>query len=216
MIYKTSDIVNKYRGFVLTTSLQKRIKSAFHATTLLRTRDLTGYGFNRVQVRQAVEAGLLERAGRGLYRRPGARVTQHHTLAEVAKRIPNGVICLLSALRYHGLTTQSPHEVWVAIDHKAWAPRLENVGLRVFRFSGSALRKGVETHAVEGVSMRVYSPAKTVADCFKFRHKIGIDIALEALRETWRARRATMKDLEHHARVDRVAKVMRPYLESLT
>ncbi|HEX9784197.1 MAG TPA: hypothetical protein VGA56_15880 [Opitutaceae bacterium] len=177
---------------------------------------MTARGLNRAQVRQAVQAGLLEQAGRGLYRPPGADITRHHTLAEVAKRIPNGVICLLSALSYHDLTTQSPHEVWLALDHKAWSPRSENVGLRVFRFSGPALSEGVETHTIEGVPVRVYSPAKTVADCFKFRHKIGIDVALEALRETWRARRATMQDLEHHARVDRVAKVMRPYLESLT
>ncbi len=197
-------------------SFQKRIKDAFHATTLLRARDLTALGINRGQMRQAVQMGLLEQAGRGLYRPPGADITQHHTLAEVAKRIPNGVICLLSALSYHGLTTQSPHEVWLALDHKAWSPRSENVGLRVLRFSGLALSEGVESHTVEGVPLRVYSPAKTVADCFKFRHKIGIDVALEALREVWRARRATMKDLDHHARIDRVSKVMRPYLESLT
>lgn len=197
-------------------SLQKRIKNAFHATTLLRARDLTARGLNRVQMRQAVQAGLLEQAGRGLYRPPGADITQHHTLAEVAKRIPNGVICLLSALSYHNLTTQSPHEVWLALDHKAWSPRSGNVRLRVFRLSGAALREGVETHLVEGIPVRVYNPAKTVVDCFKFRHKIGIDVALEALRETWRARRATMKELEQYARVDRVAKVMQPYLESLT
>lgn len=197
-------------------SLQKRLKGVFRATTLLRSRDLMAQGFNRVQVREAVQAGLLEQAGRGLYRPPGADITRHHSLVEVAKRIPNGVICLLSALSYHGLTTQSPHEVWLALDHKAWKPRSENVGLRIFRFSGSALSEGVESHTVEGVPLRVYSPAKTVADCFKFRYKIGIDVALEALRETWRARRATMTDIEHHARVDRVSKIMRPYLESLT
>lgn len=197
-------------------SLQKRIKGAFHATTLLRARDLTALGINRSQARQAVQAGLLEQAGRGLYRPPNADITRHHTLVEVAKRIPNGVICLLSALSYHGLTTQSPHEVWLALDHKAWNPRSENVGLRVFRFSGAALSEGIENHTVEGVLLRVYSPAKTVADCFKFRHKIGIDVALEALRETWRERRATMKDIEHYARINRVSKVMLPYLESLT
>lgn len=196
--------------------LQKRIGKAFRTTTLLRARDLTARGLNRVQMRQAVEAGLLEQAGRGLYRLPGADITQHHTLAEIARRIPHGVICLLSALSYHNLTTQNPHEVWLALDHKAWAPRSERVRLRVFRLSGPALTEGVEIHTVEGVPLRVYSPAKTVADCFKFRNKIGIDVALEALRETWRARRATMKELEHHARVDRVAKVMQPYLESLT
>lgn len=197
-------------------SLNERISQAFQATTLLRARDLTTRGMNRVQLRQAVQAGLLEQAGRGLYRLPGADITEHHTLAETAKRIPNGVICLLSALRFHGLTTQGPHEVWVAVDHKAWSPRAENVGLRVVRLSGRALTEGVENHTVEGVPLRVYSPAKTVADCFKFRNKIGVDVAIEALRETWRERRATMKDLEYHARINRVANVMRPYLEGLT
>ena len=199
-----------------TSSLKERINQAFQATTLLRARELTMHGINRAQLRQAVQTGQLEQAGRGLYRFPGADITQHHTLAETAKRIPNGVICLLSALRFHGLTTQSPHEVWVAVHHKAWSPRAENVGLRVVRLSGRTLTEGVESHLVEGVPLRVFSPAKTVADCFKFRHKIGVDVAIEALRETWRERRATMKDLEHHARIDRVSNVMRPYLESLT
>jgi len=195
---------------------QKRLRAAFKGTTLLRTRDLTARGFDRVQLREAVKAGLLEHAGRGLYRPPGADITEHHTLAEVAKRVPNGVICLLSALRFHGLTTQSPHEVWITIPHKAWHPRLDTVGLRVMRSSGAALHEGVETHVVEGVPVKIYHPAKTVADCFKFRNKIGLDVALEALREVWRARRVTMDELEHYARIDRVARIMNPYLASLT
>ena len=117
---------------------QNRLRAAFEGTTLLRTRDLTARGFDRVQLRQAVEKGLLELAGRGLYRPPEADITEHHTLAEVAKRVPDGVICLLSALRFHGLTTQSPHQVWITIPHKAWHPRLDNVGLRVMRSSGAS------------------------------------------------------------------------------
>lgn len=195
---------------------QKHLRTAFKGTTLLRTRDLTARGFDRVQLRQAVEAGLIEHAGRGLYRPSGADITEHHTLAEVAKRVPNGIICLLSALRFHGLTTQSPHEVWITIPHKAWHPRLDNVGLRVMRSSGAALIEGIETHVIEGVPVKIYHPAKTVADCFKFRNKIGLDVALEALREVWRARRVTMNELEHYARIDRVARVMAPYLVSLT
>lgn len=196
-------------------AVKKRFKAAFRGTTLLRSRDLAGQGFNRVQLREAVQAGLLERPGRGLYRLPGAAITENHTLAEVAKQIPNGVVCLLSALNFHRLTTQNPHEVWLAIGHKSWRPRTRHVGLRIVRLSGLALHEGVETRTVEGVRLRIYNPAKTVADCFKFRNKIGLDVALEALRETWRARRATMKELEHYARVDRVANVMRPYFESL-
>lgn len=195
---------------------QNRLRAAFEGTTLLRTRDLTARGFDRVQLRQAVEKGLLELAGRGLYRPPEADITEHHTLAEVAKRVPDGVICLLSALRFHGLTTQSPHQVWITIPHKAWHPQLDNVGLRVMRSSGAALSEGVETHVIEGVPVKIYQPAKTVADCFKFRNKIGLDVALEALREVWRARRVTMTELEHYARIDRMARVMNPYLASLT
>ena len=197
-------------------TVQKRLQDAFRGTTLMRSRDLTAQGFNRVHLPQAVQAGLLEPAGRGLYRPPGADITEKHTLAEIGKQVPNGIICLLSALSFHRLTTQNPHKVWLALGHKSWSPRGHNVGLRIVRLSGPALHEGIETHTVEGVSLRVYNPAKTVADCFKFRHKIGLDVALEALRETWRERRATMKDLEHYARVNRVAKVMRPYFESLT
>lgn len=200
----------------MTTAMQKRLRAAFRGTTLLRSRDLIAQGFNRMQVQQAVQAGLLERAGRGLYRPPGAAITEHHTLAEIGKQVPRGIVCLLSALNYHRLTTQNPHEVWLALGHKTWSPRAPRVGLRIVRLSGPALHEGVESHRVEGVPLQIYNPAKTVADCFKFRHKIGLDVALEALRESWRSRRATMNDLEHYARVDRVAKVMRPYLESLT
>jgi predicted transcriptional regulator of viral defense system len=215
-IYNTSDIMNNCRGFVMNPAIQKRLSEAFRSTTLLRSRDLTAKGFSRVNLQQAVLAGLLERPGRGLYRPPFADITENHTFAEVSKQIPNGIICLLSALSFHGLTTQKPHNIWLALGHKSWSPRAQNVGLRIVRLSGPALREGAETHIVEGVPVRVYNPAKTVADCFKFRHKIGLDVALEALRETWRERRATMKDLEHYARVDRVANVMRPYFESLT
>jgi predicted transcriptional regulator of viral defense system len=202
--------------FCMTTVTKTRLRSAFQGTTLLRSRDLVAQGVSRVDLREALRTGLLERAGRGLYRPPGAEITEHHTLAEVGKRIPHGIVCLLSALSFHRLTSQNPHEVWLALGHKTWSPRQDGVGLRIVRLSGPALREGIEIHTVEGVPVQVYTPAKTVADCFKFRHKLGLDVALEALRETWRERRATMKDLEQFARIDRVAKIMRPYLESLT
>jgi predicted transcriptional regulator of viral defense system len=126
------------------------------------------------------------------------------------------VVCLLSALQFHGLTTQSPFEVWVAIANKARAPKMEYPPLRIVRFSGAALTEGVEKHRVDGVTVRVTSVAKTVADCFKYRNKIGLDVALEALREAWNAKRVSIDDLWHYAQVCRVANVMRPYLEALT
>src|SRR5579859_3136746 len=182
---------------------------------VLRSRDLAQHGIAREYLTRLTQAGLLERTGRGLYVLPDAELTEHHSLAEVAKRVPAGIVCLLSALRFHDLTTQAPFEVWLALPPTARHPRSGSPPLRVVRFSGPALTEGVEEHVIEGVRVRVYNPAKTVADCFKYRNKIGLDVALEALRETWRARRATMDELWHYAEVCRVATVMRPYLESL-
>jgi predicted transcriptional regulator of viral defense system len=148
--------------------------------------------------------------------RPDATVEEHHALAEVGKRVPKGTICLLSALRFHNLTTQIPHETWVALDRKARLPKVDYLPLRVVRFSGAALQEGQEQHTIEGVRVRIYNPAKTVADCFKYRNKIGLDVALEALREAWRNRSTTMSDLTRYARICRVNNIMRPYLESLS
>ena len=182
---------------------------------ILRSRDLARHGIAREYLARLVRAGLLERAGRGLYVLPDAELTEYHSLAEAAKRVSDGIVCLLSALRFHDLTTQAPFEVWLALPPTARRPRPASPPLRIVRFSGPTLTKGVEEHVIEGVRVRVYNPAKTVADCFKYRNKIGLDVALEALRETWRARRATMDDLWHYAEICHVATVMRPYLESL-
>jgi predicted transcriptional regulator of viral defense system len=129
--------------------------------------------------------------------------------------VPKGVICLLSALRFHNLTTQAPREVWVAIGHKAWAPRISLPLIRFARMSGPALHFGIREYRVSGVTLRVFNPAKTVADCFKFRNKIGLDVAIEALKEARRLRKASMDELWAAAKVCRVARVIRPYLESL-
>ena len=182
---------------------------------LVRPRDLEAAGFPEGSLSQLARRGLLERVGRGLYALPGAPSSEHRSLAEVSKRTPRGVICLLSALRFHGLTTQAPPEVWLAIGHKDRAPRPDGVRLRTVRVSGEARDVGVETHVVEGVPVRVYGVAKTVADCFKFRNKIGIDIAVEALRECLEQRRCTVDELSDFAHVCRVSRVMQPYMEAL-
>jgi predicted transcriptional regulator of viral defense system len=130
--------------------------------------------------------------------------------------VPKGIICLLSALRFHGLTTQAPFEVWLAIENKALAPKLEYPPLRIVRFSGAALTEGVEEHIVDGVTIRITGVAKTVADCFKYRNKIGLDVALEALRDAWHEKRMNSDEIWRYAKVCRVANVMRPYLDSLT
>lgn len=183
---------------------------------LIRPRDLAPLGIPRVSLTRAVRRGALERIGRGLYGLPGRPVSAHGSLAEVARRVPKGVVCLLSALRFHGLTTQAPFEVWLAIENKSIAPKLDYPPLRIVRFSGAALTEGVEEHVVDGVTVRVTGVAKTVADCFKYRNKIGLDVALEALREAWREKRMTSDDLWRYAKVCRVANVMRPYMDSLT
>lgn len=180
-----------------------------------RPRDL-GSGIARHYLRLAKERGLVKRVGRGLYVAADFPATEHHSLVEAAKRVPNGIICLLSALRFHGLTTQAPHEVWIAIGEKARRPKADRPRLRVVRFSGASLEYGVMTKKVEGVTVRVFRPAKTVADCFKYRNKIGLEVALEALRECYRERKATMDELWEAAKVCRVARVMQPYLESIT
>jgi predicted transcriptional regulator of viral defense system len=141
--------------------------------------------------------------------------TAGHALAQVGKRVPAGVFCLLTALRFHDLTTQNPADVWVALPQKARTPHLDYPRLRVARFSGAALKQGIETHRIEGVEIRVYSAAKTVADCFKFRNKIGIDVAVEALRDFSRRHRGGANDLARFARICRVARVMQPYLDAI-
>ena len=182
---------------------------------VLRPRDLVARGLPGVYLERLAREGLVERVGRGLYRSRSVEITEQHTLAEVCRRVPQGVVCLLSALRFHNLTTQSPAEVWLALGNTARVPKTGLLPLRIVRFSGVALATGIEEHLVEGVPVRVYDPAKTAVDCFKFRNKIGLEVALEALRAGWRERRFTMDQLWRYAVICRMTNVMRPYLESL-
>lgn len=182
---------------------------------VLRPRDLKEIAVPREYLRRLLNEGLLEQPTRGLYVLAGAMPTEHQTLAEVCTRVPQGVICLLSALQFHGLTTQLPHEVWIALAAKSWAPKLDSPRLRILRFSPTSLVFGVEEHRIGGAIVRVFSTAKTVADCFKYRNKIGLDVALEALRDSLSSRKATLNDIWQAARICRVTSVMRPYLEAL-
>jgi predicted transcriptional regulator of viral defense system len=181
---------------------------------LARTRDLEAKGASRPVIRRMVDAGDLRQVARGLYAPAGFEATEHHGLAAAAALVPAGVVCLLSALQYHRLGTQAPFEVWLAIGTKARKPTVTDPPLRIVRFSERALREGIETRSIEGVKVRVTTPARTVVDCFKYRNKIGLDVALEALREYRRARRS-IDDLTRAAEVVRVTNVMRPYLESV-
>jgi len=190
----------------------------------LRTRDVDAAGIPRVYLQRLCERGLLERVDRGLYRLPEAPVTELHSLVEVARRVPHATIALLSALQVHGLTTEAPHAVWILIDRHARTPKVTYPKLEVVYASGPALAHGVETRTIEGVPVRLTTPAKTVADCFRYRRHVGLEVALAALRgylqrpvARGEARRAGshIDDLVASARADRVSAVLRPYLEAL-
>ncbi len=195
-------------------SMKDRLRKALRGGGVVRARELEGAGITRTQIARLVSAGKLQKIGRGLYAPADYQGTEHSALVAVAKRAPNVVFCLLTALRFHEIATQSPFEVWIAIANKNHPPRFDYPPLRTVRFSGASLRYGVQVRTVEGVALRMTSPAKTVADCFKFRNKVGLDVALDALRHVLRERKATADDLWLCAKVNRVANVMRPYLEA--
>ncbi len=182
---------------------------------IVRAADLEASGIARSRLYRLVRKGLVERQARGIYVASTHPITAEHSLAQVAKQIPGGVFCLLTALRFHELTTQDPADVWVALPEKARKPKLAYPRLRVARFSGSALTEGIETHPLEGVKVRVYSAAKTVADCFKYRNKVGIDVAVEALRDFSRRHRGGATELARYARICRVSRVMQPYWDAI-
>jgi predicted transcriptional regulator of viral defense system len=172
-------------------------------------------GIHSQHLTRLVAEGVLERITRGHYRLASRPITEHHGLVVASRSVPRGVICLLSALAFHGIGTQLPAEVWIAIERRARNPPLQGPPLRVVRFSGAAFTEGIEIHRVEGQPLRVYSVAKTLADLFKHRNKVGLDIAIEALREAWRERKFAMEALDRAARVCRVAHVMKPYVEAV-
>jgi predicted transcriptional regulator of viral defense system len=199
----------------MSASAEKKVLNLARKGGILRPRDLQSKGLPTDYLWRLHQKDKLERVGRGMYAIPGAALSEHQTIVQAALRVPHGVVCLLSALSFHDLTTQSPFEVWMAIDGKARSPKENIIPLRIVRFSGKALTAGVESRSIEGVTIKVYNPAKTVADCFKYRNKIGLDVAIEALRDCWRKKRATTDELWHYAKVCRVSRVMRPYLESV-
>lgn len=183
---------------------------------VLRTKDLDEQGIPRTCLTRLYRAGILDRPSRGVYVLKDADMTEHQDLAAACRRVPHGVVCLLSALQFHELTTQIPHEVWLAIDRKARLPKVDYPPLRIVRFSGRGLTAQVESHKADGVTLRVTSPARTVVDCFAYRNKIGLDVGLEALRDCLRKRRATRDELFRAAEIRRMKNVIRPYLEAVS
>ena len=202
-------------GNVMATIIDSKLRPLLRKKSVIRTRDLARLGLPRTALEAPLANGAISRLSHGVYAVTGYDVSEHHSLAQAAVRVPHGVVCLLSALVYHELTTQSPHEVWLAIDRKARQPSEGFPPLHVVRFGGEALNAGTTVHRIDSVPVRITTPAKTVADCFKYRNKLGISIAVEALRDGWTRRRFTMDELWAMARVCRVHNVIRPYVESL-
>jgi len=189
--------VFKKHGGILRTA--QALRAGIHPGTLYAMRD----------------SGTLEVVSRGVYRLADSSPLGNPDLVTVATRVSGGVICLISALAFHELTTQIPHEVHVALPRGAEEPRLDHPPIKTYRFTGEAYTEGVETHELDGVIVRIFSPEKTLADCFKFRTKVGLDTAVEAVRFYRERKRVKVDDLMHYAAICRVNKIIRPYLEAL-
>lgn len=196
-------------------NLFERILEIAEEKKLLKPKDLVAEKIPTVYLSRLVKQGKLLQVAYGLYALPETQFDEKQSLIEVQHQVPKGVFCLLTALQFHDLTTQNPFQVWLAVDRKAAVPRVRSVQNRIFRMSGEMFSAGIEDHQVEGGTIRVYSPAKTVADCFKYRNKVGLDVAMEALRDAWRKRLITMDELWRFAQINRVSKVISPYAHML-
>lgn len=198
------------RPELTTSELQRAGVGAF-----FRPRDVARLGIPYYQLQRLVADGLVERAGPGLYRLADVEATEMETLAMVASAVPHAIVCLLSALRVYEIGTQSPHQVWLAIDRKARKPTRLPAKVRIVRYSGQMLTYGVISRPMQGVNVRITNPARTVVDCFRYRNKVGLDVAMEALRDAVRSRKATVSEIDRAAEVCRIRTVIRPYLEAL-
>ena len=196
-------------------NLYERLLEIAGEKKLIKPKDLTAEKIPTVYLSRLIKQGKLMQVGYGLYTLPETRFDENQSLLEVQHLVPNGVFCLLTALQFHNLTTQNPFQVWFAVDRNATVPRIRSIQNRIFRMSSEMFGAGIEEHQVEGGTIRVYSPAKTVADCFKYRNKIGLDVAMEVLRDAWRKRLITMDELWQFAETNRVSKVMLPFSQML-
>jgi predicted transcriptional regulator of viral defense system len=194
---------------------ERKVLDLVEQSGVIRLRDVTARNLHPELLRRLVAKGLITRLTRGVYARAGFEPTENHGLAQVAIRVPESVVCLLSALQFHGLTTQMPRRVWIALPPRKRTPKLDWPGLQVHRFSGASFSDGWDEHHLEGIPVKIYGPAKTTADCFKFRNVVGLEVAIEALRDCLSENRTTVDELVHFARICRVERIMRPYLEAL-
>jgi len=198
-------------------SLSKRqqVISYVKNQSLVRSKEIEDQGLPRAYLYQLARDGIIENIGRGIYQWPDIELDAHTALAEVAKKIPKGVVSLLSALSFHEFTSQNPFEVWIALETKSWKPNIDYPATRIVFMSGESIKAGIDIHSINGIEVKVFNPAKTVADCFKYRNKIGLDVALEALKEGWRMKRFTIDELMNYAEICRVRSVIQPYMEVL-
>jgi len=193
-----------------------RLLALARTRSLLRARDVAELGIHTGALTRMARAGELEKVGPGRYRLPAKRRgSEHHDLVMATSAVPGSVVCLVSALRFHGIGTQLPHQVWIGVPRGTRVPRLTAPPLRVVNIAPAVFNIGIEDHRIEGQIVRVYSVARTVADCFRFRNTVGLDVALEALSETWRSKRLKMDELNRIAKKLRVQRVMQPYLETV-
>lgn len=200
----------------MTNSLSKARLESAGLGAFFRPRDLAPLGLSFKQLQRLVSEGKVEKLGTGLYRLTEVEPTELETIAMVASAAPHAIVCLLTALRFHEIGTQSPHEVWIALDRKGRKPRRVPAKLRIVRFSGAMLTYGVIKRSMLGVPVSITSPARTVVDCFRYRKKVGMDVAMEALRDAVRTRKATVHEISRAAEVCRIRTVMKPYLEALS
>jgi predicted transcriptional regulator of viral defense system len=181
----------------------------------LRASDLDEVSIPRVYLTRLTKGGQLENVGRGLYRFPESAPSEHESLVAIATRVPQAVFCLLTALQFHELTTQLPRLIWIAMPRGSHTPKIDYPPVKMIQFSGEAYDQGIEEYERDRVTLRVYGIAKTIVDCFKHRNKIGLDVALEALKEARSRNKVSADDLWRYAKICRVANVMRPYLEAV-
>lgn len=182
---------------------------------LVRTAEAIRAGIHPRSLYEMLSEGVIERLSRGLYRLVELPPLGNPDVVSVCKRVPNGVICLISALAFHEITTQIPHEIYLAVSRKSIVPKIDYPPVRIFRFSGTSYSEGIELKKADDITIRIYSPAKTLADCFKYRNKIGLDVVVESLKRYRESKLFSVEEILYFARVCRVEKVMRPYLEAL-
>lgn len=191
------------------------LEALFKKKSVLKLKEIKDHGIHPEYIRRMIIKGQIIRVGHGIYMKPDTEITAYHSLVEVSKQISIGVICLLSALQYHEIGTQLPSEIWLGIPRKTAIPRIKNHSVKIITYSKKSFYEGIDEHIIEGVVVKIYNPAKTVADCFKYRNKAGLDVALEVLKDVVKNKICNIDDLWKYAGICRVRNIMKPYLEAL-